>query len=80
VAELHEVLAERVAAWRGQGYPHDDFPAIGEILQFAVEGEAEGEPFPESGTMRFLRPPQLRALETYWYLRVVENTPHIADL
>jgi type III restriction enzyme len=27
-----------------------------------------------------LRPPQLRALETYWYLRLVERTPHIFDL
>ena len=27
-----------------------------------------------------LRPPQLRALEAYWYLRLVKNTPHIANL
>ena len=25
-------------------------------------------------------PPKLRAVETYWYLRLVEGTPHIADL
>ncbi|TEU10953.1 MAG: restriction endonuclease subunit R [Anaerolineales bacterium] len=30
--------------------------------------------------MRFLRVAQLRALETYWYLRLVEGTPHIFDL
>ena len=27
-----------------------------------------------------LRHPQLRALETYWYLRLVEPTPHVFDL
>ena len=27
-----------------------------------------------------LRLPQVRALETYWYLRLVEGTPHIVDL
>ncbi len=30
--------------------------------------------------MRFLRRPQLRALETYWYLRRVQGTPHIPAL
>ena len=30
--------------------------------------------------VRFLRTPQLRALETYWYLRVVSGTPHVASL
>ena len=27
-----------------------------------------------------MRRAQLRALETYWYLRVVEGTPHVFDL
>ena len=27
-----------------------------------------------------LRAAQFRAVETYWYLRLVEGTPHIADL
>ena len=27
-----------------------------------------------------MRPPQIRALETYWYLRLCEETPHIFDL
>ncbi|MEX2546730.1 MAG: DEAD/DEAH box helicase family protein [Chloroflexota bacterium] len=80
MTELHEVLAERVAAWRAQGYPTTTSPAVGEILQFAVEGEEAGAPFPQSGMLRFLRAPQLRALETYWYLRVVERTPHVAAL
>jgi type III restriction enzyme len=29
---------------------------------------------------RFLRVPQLRALETYWYLRLVEGTPDVLEL
>lgn len=35
---------------------------------------------PETGHARFLRRPQLRALETYWYLRLIERTPHVFDL
>jgi hypothetical protein len=30
--------------------------------------------------LRFLRKAQFEALETYWYLRLVERTPHIFDL
>lgn len=80
MADLHEVLAQRVADWRAAAYQHDDFPALGEILQFAIEGEDRGAPFPDSGSLRFLRAPQLRALEAYWYLRVMEKTPHVTDL
>lgn len=70
---LHEALAARVVAWKHAGYPVDDFPAIAEILEWAHGIE-------DTGNVRFLRPPQLRALETYWYLRLVERTPHILDL
>lgn len=77
--ELHERLAERVRDWRVAGYPAD-CPAIAEILEYAVEGEEDGRPFPASGWLRFFRAPQLRALETYWYLRLVERTPHIGHL
>jgi type III restriction enzyme len=79
VTELYQELAERVAAWRGAGYPCA-YPTIGEILEYAVENEELGKPFPISGRLRYLRPPQLIALETYWYLRLVERTPHIKDL
>ena len=79
MSELHEKLAERVTAWRTAGYPCA-YPAIGEILEYAVENEEIDKPFPESGALRYLRAPQLRALETYWYLRLVEHTPHIKDL
>lgn len=70
---LHEALAVRVAGWKRDGYSVDDFPAIAEILEWAHGIE-------DTGNVRFLRPPQLRALETYWYLRLIERTPHILDL
>ncbi len=70
---LHERLAAEVNDWRARHYAADDFPAIGEILEFA--GGAE-----DAGNVRFLRTPQMRALETYWYLRLVLGTPHVQDL
>ncbi|MDP2320548.1 MAG: nucleotidyltransferase domain-containing protein [Acidobacteriota bacterium] len=70
---LHERLAAEVDGWRSQHYPSEAFPAIAEILEFAGGGE-------ETGNVRFLRTPQLRALETYWYLRLVMQTPHTLDL
>jgi hypothetical protein len=69
--QLYEALAVKVTDWRKQNYAHDDYPAIGEILEWAHQ--------PDVPTFR-LRAPQLRALETYWYLRLVEKTPHIFDL
>lgn len=68
---LYQVLAQRVAAWREQGYPHTAYPAIAEILEWAAN--------PEGAGFR-LRPPQVHALETYWYLRLCEGTPRITDL
>ena len=72
MTHLYELIQRNVAAWREQGYPSDDYPAIGEILDYAT--------LPETGDLRFLRRAQLRALETYWYLRLVEGTPHVFDL
>ena len=69
--QLYEALAAKVADWHDKNYPHDDYPAIGEILEWAQQ--------PDVPVFR-LRAPQLRALETYWYLRLVEKTPHIFDL
>lgn len=71
MGELHELLAERVAGWRSAGYPHDTYPSIAEILQYARH---------EDGSPRYLREPQIRALETYWFLRMVEGTPTIEQL
>jgi len=79
VTELHEVLAARVAEWRRDGYPCEH-PAISEVFEHAIEGEQDGRPFPTSGSLRYLRAAQLRALETYWYLRLVLATPHIGAL
>jgi type III restriction enzyme len=64
---LHEMLAHRVASWAKQGYPSEPYPAIAEIFDWAAD--------PDTGSPRFLRAPQVRALETYWYLRLVEGTP-----
>jgi len=69
--QLYEALSMHVTAWREDGYKHDEFPAIAEILEWARQ--------PDVPTFR-LRAPQLRALETCWYLRLVEQTPHIFDL
>jgi len=68
---LYEAIASRVAVWRGKKYGLEKYPAIAEILDWACH----------PGVSRFqLRQPQLRALETYWYLRLVEKTPHVFDL
>jgi len=69
---LHERLAAKVAAWRGAEYPCEKHPAVGEILEWARDSD--------SGHLRFLRAPQLHALETYWFLRLVEATPHVLEL
>ena len=69
---LHQQLATLVDGWRSAGYPHGDHPIIAEILDWATDSE--------TGATRFLRRPQIRALETYWYLRLVEGTPRIFDL
>lgn len=69
---LYQRLAERVNRWRSEDYPSDAFPAISEILSW--------NQIEETGELRFLRKPQLRALETYWYLRLVEGTPRVPEL
>jgi len=71
--KLHQIISEKVRYWRENDYSGNGFQAIAEVLEYQV--------YPESGgTRRFLRAPQLNALETYWYLRLVEKTPHIFDL
>jgi len=68
---LYEALSNSVDDWRRKNYAHAEYDIISEILEWAKSPEGEG--------FR-LRPPQLRALETYWYLRLVRDTPHIFDL
>ncbi|MEK6775752.1 MAG: DEAD/DEAH box helicase family protein [bacterium] len=72
MSHLYQQIAARVDQWRNHAYPSEMFPAIAEILDWSMETE--------TGNLRFLRRPQFRALETYWYLRLVENTPHVFDL
>ena len=66
-----DALREKVTSWRAANYSHTTYPVIAEILDWARE--------PDGAGFR-LRPPQIRALETYWYLRLLEQTPNIPDL
>lgn len=68
---LYQLLSAEVNKWREAGYPNEDYSVISEILEFAANPEGSGF---------VLRAPQIRALETYWYLRLVQGTPHITDL
>ena len=70
---LFQALSARVDEWRQSRYACPDFQAIAEILDFALEDPAKNQ-------LRYLRRAQFRALETYWYLRLVLNTPRIPDL
>src|SRR4030043_604399 len=71
MSNLYEMLKIKVYEWRTKDYAHAEYSSIAEILEWA--GNPEGSGFR-------LRPPQQRALETYWYLRLIEGTPHIIDL
>ncbi len=68
---LFQQITAKVADWQHAGFKHDEFPVLAEILAWASEPDGSGWQ---------LRPPQLRALEVYWYLRLVEKTPRIFDL
>ena len=68
---LYDILKSKVFEWRKNNY-QSDFPVISEILEFNLN--------PETRNLRFLRTAQFEAVETYWYLRLVERTPHIFDL
>ena len=69
---LYQIIQQKVLAWREDGYPVVQYPVISEILRYAT--------LSDSSALRFLRAAQIRALETYWYLRLAEKTPHIFDL
>ena len=71
---LFEKLKQSAIKWRTSGYPCEEYPLIGEILAFQCydrEGDLD---------LKYLREPQFLALEVYWYIRLVSNTPHILDL
>lgn len=69
--ELYKILKTKVLEWRENNYK-SDFPTISEILNFNFNEQ--------DGGLRFLRKAQFEALETYWYLRLVEGTLHVFDL
>ena len=68
---LHSILKSKVTEWRESNYK-SEYVVISEILDFNYDSETQA--------LRFLRKAQFEALETYWYLRLVEKTPHIFDL
>jgi len=68
---IFEKIQEKTIKWRENGYPSDKFPAIKEILSWNKD---------DTGSLRYLREPQFRALELYWYIRIVLNTPKLLDL
>jgi len=67
---LDKIIEEKVSEWRKNNYK-SDVSELAEILKFQKDDE---------GIFRFLRKAQLEAIETYFYLRVVEKTPHAFDL
>jgi len=67
-------LIEKVEEWRNEDY-ECDYPAISEILNFSIVESETGQT-----SLRYLRKAQFEALETYWYLRLVEKTPHVFEL
>lgn len=69
---IPNVIKEKVSEWRRENYKCD-YPAISEILNFNIID-------PETGKKRYLRDAQFEALEVYWYLRLVEKTPHVFEL
>jgi hypothetical protein len=68
---IYTSLRSKVIEWRKNNYA-SSFPTISEIFDFNRN--------PETESLRFLRKAQYEALETYWYLRLVEGTPHVFDL
>lgn len=71
---LPNLLKGKVEEWRKNNYSCD-YSAISEILNYNIVTSESGEK-----ELRFLRNAQFEALETYWYLRIVEKTPHIFEL
>jgi type III restriction enzyme len=68
---LYNILKLKTLEWRNKRY-QSNFPTISEIFDYNRNTE--------TGSLRFLRKAQFEALETYWYLRLVEGTPHVFDL
>ena len=71
---LSELLKFKVNDWRASNY-ESKYPAISELFNFNLYSDET-----EIKNLRYLRKAQYEALETYWYLRLVEETPHIFEL
>ncbi|MCB0062430.1 MAG: DEAD/DEAH box helicase family protein, partial [Caldilineaceae bacterium] len=67
---LHQQIQRAVGSWREVNYRHPVYPGLAEILRWAIAPEGAFQ----------LRAPQLMALERYWYLRLILDTPHVANL
>jgi hypothetical protein len=63
-------LKTRVEEWRKTDYSCE-YGAISEIMNWNLIEVEDGDK-----TLRYLRKAQFEALETYWYMRLVEKTPH----
>lgn len=72
MSTLHQLISVEVKAWREAGYDGTNYGVIAEILEYQTDRE--------TGLRRFLRAPQIFALEVYWYVRLVRKTPRILDL
>jgi len=71
---IPEKLKEKVVEWRESNYDCD-YPTISEIFDYSFIENDSG-----LKSLRYLRKAQIEALETYWYLRIVEDTPKIFEL
>jgi type III restriction enzyme len=72
---LHQAIANEVTEWRAGDFAVEEFPAIAEILEHQVVVNDAG-----TRESRFLRAPQMDALNTYWWLRLCAGTPHVLEL
>ncbi len=74
---LFDHISDKVKIWRDSGYSHEhhptiqQYPLIKELLKYQRDDERRE---------RYLRSPQLLALETYWYLRLVMKTPSFLEM
>ncbi len=70
---LNETLKIKSTEWRKSGYKCN-YPTISEVLNYNFLDNSQNR------KLRYLRRAQFEALELYWYLRLIENTPHIFNL
>lgn len=69
---FHSIISQKASAWKESGYLHETYPAISDILEYQLIND--------TSHLRWLRAAQIEALTVYWYLRLVDDSPHILDL